>query len=407
MIDHATPPLEFSDRRMLSSGETRPLLGKAFIQLVSGASYAGPQLEDSHEHRVRSRKAGTTEEGIENRASNTKKKAAQAPGDAAADTASITTVSEFDQASTSYAIKSPGNCEEESLDAPSTSEPKISFRPDLEGSSDFNNQISRADRVRESDGESYGSDPGSIYSDNSENSAKNRDTSAENLGLEPTEAVGQVLGDYRRSLYSPDLSNQDFWRTSAIQGEITAPREADRGDARIRTGPITQVMPPRSTSPGSRPRRVSLEKAVHLSSVLSRLRPLDLGDKNDPSMSRGRKSFGVPPTLVKKSHIIRPNEGNPPSRPEASNRHLHDPEHIALQTKYSRALLFLCCIFPPMLIVLAFGGMDDLMPRFTSGKVDNVGIFYKRVAFVMGTFVGTGCCVLPIVVGILLAQGAL
>ncbi|KAF8427367.1 hypothetical protein EV426DRAFT_404378 [Tirmania nivea] len=417
MIDHATLPLELFDQRMPSSGETQPL-EKAFIQPVAGAPYGGPQIEDSHEHRMRLRKIGITEERIENGASNTKQTAAQAHGDATADTtASIITASELDQASTSYAIKSPGNCEE-SLDVTSTSEPGIS-RPDLEGPSDFVNQISEilkappnlalasVDRVRESDG----SDPGSIYSDNSSeingSSAESRGASTENFRLEPTEAVGQVLGAYRRSLYSSDLSNQDFWRISAIQDESTVPRETDCGDARIRTASITQVIAPKPTIPGSRPRRVSLEKAVHLSSVLSRLRPLDLGDKYDPSMSRGRKSFDVPPTLVKKSHIVRPNEGNPLSQTEASNRHLQDLEHIVLQMKYSRILLFLCCLFPPMLIVLAFGGMDDLMPRFTNGKVDNVGIFYKRVAFSMGTFVGTSCCVLPIVVGILLAKGVL
>lgn len=414
MADYATwAPLQ------LSSGETRPLLDKAIIQLVPGVSSTGPQIEDSHEHRVRLNKAGITEEGIENGASNTKQKSAQSRGDAAADTmASIITAS--------YAIKSPGNFEEERWDAISTSEPGISLstaRPGLKGLSDFDNQISDisrgspnltlafTDRVWESDREADGSVPSSVNSDNSSenngSTAENRGTSAENLRLEPTEAVGQVLGAYRRSLYNPDLSSQDFWRSSAIQSKITDRVETDRGDARIRIAPTTQGVPPQSTISGSRPRRLSLEKAAHLSSILSRLRPLDLGDRNDPSMSRGRRSFDVPPTLVKRSHIVRPNERGLPGQFESSNKHLQDPEHIVLQVKYSRALLFLCCLFPPMLIVLAFGGMDDLMPRFTNGKVDNVGTFYKRVAFYLGTFVGTGCCVIPIVVGILLAQGAL
>ncbi|KAF8457217.1 hypothetical protein BGX38DRAFT_1139518 [Terfezia claveryi] len=403
----------------LSSGETRPLLDKACIQLVPGASSSGRQIEASHEHRVRLNKVGFTEEGIENGASNTKLKAAQSRGDAAADTmASIITAS--------YAMKSPGNFEEESLDAISTSEPGISLstaRPDLEGLSDFDNQIpdipkglpnlnlAFTDRVWESDKEADGSVPSSVNSDNSSenngSTAENRGTSAENLRLEPTEAVGQVLGAYRRSLYNSDLSSQEFWRSSAIQSEITVRGKKDRVEARIRIAPTTQVVPPQSTISGSRPRRVSLEKAAHLSSVLSRLRPLDLGDRNDPSMSRGRKSFDVAPTLVKRSHIVRPNEGDPPSQFKASSKHLQDPEFIVLQVKYSRALLFLCCLFPPMLIVLAFGGMDDLMPRFTNGKVDNVGGFYKRVAFFLGTLVGTGCCVIPIVMGILLAQGTL
>lgn len=408
MTDRATPMLELSNRRMLSSGETQPLLEKAFIQLVAGASYTGPQIKNSHEHRVRLGRVGNTEEEIENRVSNTKQTVAQAPGDAAADTtASIITASEPDQTSTSYAIKSLGGFEEESLDVTSTPEPGA---PGLEGSSHFDSQISEIPRgppnltlastnqVHEPDGP----DPDSDNSEQNGSPAENRDASSENLRLEPTEAVGQVLGAYRRSLYSPDLSNQDFWRTSAIQNESTVLRETSHGDARSGAASTTQVIAPESTISGSRPRRVSLEKAAQLSSVLSRLRPLDLGDKNDPSMSRGRKGFNVPSTLVKKSHIVRPNEEIPPSQLD-----LQDSEHNALQVKYSRVLLLLCCLFPPMLIVLAVGGMDDLMPRFTNGKVENVAIFYKRVALFMGTFVGTVCCVVPTVVGILLARGAL
>jgi len=396
--DRVTPPLDRSDRQVLNSGETRPLLEKAFVQLVASASYTGPQIE------------------------NTKQTAAKVLEDAAADTtASTTTPSEVDQKLTSYAIKPLENCGKEGLDVPYTSEPGVSFstaRPHLGGPPGFDNQISKTprglpnitlastDRVWKPDE----SDPGSVSSGNpsgnNKSSAENRDTS-ESLRLEPTEAVGQVLGAYRRSLYSPGVSNQNFWRAPVIQNESTAPRETDRGDVRIKAAPTTQMIAPKSTIPGSHLRRVSLEKAVHLSSVLLRLRPLDLGDRNDPSMSRGRKSFDVPPTLVRKSHTARPNEGISHSQSAASNRNLQDPEHISLQMRYSRALLFFCCLFPPMLIVLASGGMDDLMPRFTNGKVDNVGVFYKRVAFFMGASIGSVCCIVPIVVGILLAQGAL
>ena len=185
-------------------------------------------------------------------------------------------------------------------------------------------------------------------------------------------------------------------------------QSSNAGDPRAvryqtRTVPDIQVVPPSSPEPSQRPAKLGHEGLDELELLRSRLRSAEIFDDRDHNSSIGRRQFDSVPHLVSKSYPHQPDERVLPLQSEI----VEDPEVLGMQQKYSRVLLFMCCLFPPLLYILAYGAMDHMMLSFTDGRVAHVGVFYKRVAFFVGTVVGTTCCCIPIVFGILAAKGAL
>lgn len=211
------------------------------------------------------------------------------------------------------------------------------------------------------------------------------------------------------SANSASDDNLDLKSTESVrrifQDESTVVGGRGRGDAHRRAPALPSIMLQDSSNPHSAARRISVASLRALDTLESRLRIVDVREEDDPCLYPTRRLFDTPPRLLRKYFTppdgrIIPSQLEPPSESQ-------DPEYVHMQKKYSRVLLLLCCLFPPMLIILAFGGMDETIGSFTDGRVDEVGIFYKRVAFTLGTVVGTVCCSAPIVVGILAAKGLL
>jgi hypothetical protein len=56
------------------------------------------------------------------------------------------------------------------------------------------------------------------------------------------------------------------------------------------------------------------------------------------------------------------------------------PEVMEQATRLSK-LLFLCCfLFPPCLLILAYGGFDGIVAEISKGTVAGVTDHYKRIA---------------------------
>lgn len=227
--------------------------------------------------------------------------------------------------------------------------------------------------------ETQGSDIGSVYSVDS----------SDNMIPQPPEPTFQ--GPERHKTI-----------TATDEGVISSGKH--RGDARISIPTI--VLP---TLPAEHPtrRRRSLELFQTLDALCARLRSVDVLDEDDLEGGSGRRQFDTPPRIINKVYPVAIPGQKTPSHQEPPTGQPLQPEYLALQQKYSRVLLFLCCLFPPLLIVLAYGGMDNVMVNFTDGRVDNVGAFYKHVALYVGAFMGTMCCAIPITVGILSGIGVL
>lgn len=96
------------------------------------------------------------------------------------------------------------------------------------------------------------------------------------------------------------------------------------------------------------------------------------------------------PTIQEPHPALRPDGSSTPKlRLPASNWRLDeesgqpvptDPELVAYQQRISRTVFFLSCLFPPFLLVLAYGGLDALVQEVTHGKVDGIMPVHKRIA---------------------------
>lgn len=200
-----------------------------------------------------------------------------------------------------------------------------------------------------------------------------------------------------------NTSIHNYEDTSVILGQSSNARDpmtVISKDSQISTVPDIQVVPPSSPELSHLPAKLGHEELDELELLRSRLRSTVIFDDRDQNLSIGKRQFDSIPHLVNKLHPHQLEEG-------CQSEIVEDHEVLRMQQKYSRVLLFLCCLFPPLLYVLAYGVMDHMMLSFTDGRVAHVGVFYKRVAFFVGTAVGSICCCIPIVCGVLTAKGAL
>ena len=245
----------------------------------------------------------------------------------------------------------------------------------------------------------------------SEYSAHNL-TPDEALRLTPTESVQRTLESYRRNLYSQRVVSRhsvprenarplsqmpaEFLPKNVLGEDMASGGSANRagGLRPISFGPVTR--PPHPTS--------LVQESLHqLECIRSRLESIEVPEEDAP-VGASVRQFWPPPLLAKKSSQERLAE----VIPDLPRNHKDaDPELVKLQNRYSRGLFFMCCLFPPLLIILAVGGMDELMPSFTGCRVDRVSIFYKRLASAVGALVGAMCLCVPISMGVLLAKGLL
>ncbi|KAF8454681.1 hypothetical protein BDZ91DRAFT_556882 [Kalaharituber pfeilii] len=155
------------------------------------------------------------------------------------------------------------------------------------------------------------------------------------------------------------------------------------------------------------PQPSSQQSLREVDSLRSRLDSVEVFEEDHQPLRAQVRVFDPPPCLVKKFYPAHAEASVVPAAPMDPTRASPDPEFVRLQKRFSRVLLFLCFLFPPMLLVLASGGLDNTMLNLTQGKVDHVRVLEKRVGFFAGAFIGSACCSASVVLGILVAKGLL
>lgn len=77
-------------------------------------------------------------------------------------------------------------------------------------------------------------------------------------------------------------------------------------------------------------------------------------------------------------------------------------EEYEAQRRVGRLVMLLCLLFPPLLFVMAGGGMDMAVESVTKGKVKRIGSREKRIALILGTVLAIAV-VVAVVVGVSVA----
>lgn len=400
---YSKPTLQTPHQRTHYAGETPPShVEKAFVRPAADAPYVRPPIEDLNEHRARLKKVASKKEvlleGSSKGVPNARRDVAiTLPGDGAADTS--TSDPDVDNSLGVLPL------------TPKSSRPRVlkDARPFFHSNlvDNFNLDFDQAMSSLRSEPRLHSDQPNpeastTFYPSSPPEPSFIGPKTAHNSHCSSTYSNNSISGE-NLSVYE-SVSIHNYEDTSVIlrhPSSTRGPMEIIAKSNQTGTAPDIQIIPP--SSPGPNQHLEKLEGLDELELLRSRLRSVEIFDDRDQNLRIGRRQFDSAPHLVSKSYPHQPEERILPRQPEV----VKDSETLRMQQKYSRVLLFLCCLFPPLLYVLAYGAMDHMMLSFTDGRVAHVGVFYKRVAFVVGTVVGSICCCIPIVCGILAAKGAL